>query len=96
MESRLSELFKKEDDYEILEKLKGKALEQKTYKALFPYFAHLKEKGAFRILCDNYVTEDSGTGVVHQAPYFGEDDYRYNSFNYIQICFCLYLIILDK
>lgn len=32
--------------------------------------------GAFRVLNDNYVTADSGTGVVHQAPYFGEDDYR--------------------
>lgn len=31
---------------------------------------------AFRIVCDDYVTEDSGTGIVHQAPYFGEDDYR--------------------
>ena len=30
------------------------------------------EQGAFRILCDNYVTRDSGTGVVHQAPGFGE------------------------
>ena len=36
----------------------------------------MKSKGAFRVLCDGYVTADSGTGVVHQAPYFGEDDYR--------------------
>lgn len=33
-------------------------------------------RGAFRVLSDGYVTEESGTGVVHQAPYFGEDDYR--------------------
>lgn len=32
----------------------------------------MKEKGAFKVCCDNYVTEESGTGVVHQAPYFGE------------------------
>ena len=32
----------------------------------------VKERGGFRILLDTYVTEDSGTGVVHQAPYFGE------------------------
>ncbi|CAF2183810.1 unnamed protein product [Rotaria magnacalcarata] len=44
------------------------------YTPLFPYFANVK--AAFRILCDDYVTEDRGTGVVHQAPYFGEDDYR--------------------
>ena len=31
----------------------------------------MKSQGAFRILCDAYVTDDSGTGVVHQAPYFG-------------------------
>ena len=32
----------------------------------------MKERGAFKVLCDTYVTEESGTGVVHQAPYFGE------------------------
>lgn len=31
---------------------------------------------AFRVLTDSYVTDESGTGIVHQAPYFGEDDYR--------------------
>ena len=36
----------------------------------------MKSHGAFHILTDGYVTEESGTGVVHQAPYFGEDDYR--------------------
>ena len=36
----------------------------------------LKSAGAFRVLTDTYVTEESGTGIVHQAPYFGEDDYR--------------------
>ncbi|KAG8225441.1 hypothetical protein J437_LFUL004441 [Ladona fulva] len=41
-----------------------------------PYYHQLKTKGAFSILNDGYVTEESGTGVVHQAPYFGEDDYR--------------------
>lgn len=33
-------------------------------------------EGAFRVLVDEYVTAESGTGVVHQAPYFGEDDNR--------------------
>jgi len=36
----------------------------------------MKERGGFRILLDTYVTEDSGTGVVHQAPYFGEVCHR--------------------
>lgn len=39
------------------------------------YFQY-KEKGAFRVLTDGYVTQDSGVGIVHQAPYFGADDFR--------------------
>nr|CAB3255140.1 isoleucine--tRNA ligase, cytoplasmic [Phallusia mammillata] len=76
MEARLVALYKNEKEYDILEKFLGETLLGKTYKPLFPYFAHMKETGAFRILCDGYVTSDSGTGVVHQAPFFGADDYR--------------------
>lgn len=61
---------------QVLSKFPGKELENKTYMPLFPYFAHFKKRGAFRVLCDGYVRADSGTGVVHQAPAFGEDDYR--------------------
>ena len=67
MEARLISLFKTEDEYEVLAKYKGIDLKNKGYKPLFSYFAHLKEKGAFRVLCDTYVTEESGTGVVHQV-----------------------------
>lgn len=35
-----------------------------------------QETTGFKVLVDTYVTEDSGTGIVHQAPYFGEDDHR--------------------
>ena len=35
-----------------------------------------KAAGAFKVLCDGYVSAESGTGIVHQAPYFGEDDFR--------------------
>jgi isoleucyl-tRNA synthetase len=76
MEARLAELFKKEEDYTVLAKMKGSDLKGLTYKPLFPYFANMKEQGAFRVLNDTYVTESAGTGVVHQAPYFGEDDNR--------------------
>ncbi|KAF4524980.1 hypothetical protein B566_EDAN011908 [Ephemera danica] len=76
MEARLEILFKNEDQYEILEKMLGSTLKGKRYKPILPYFAHLKEKGGFQVLTDGYVTEESGTGIVHQAPYFGEDDYR--------------------
>ncbi|KAG0423228.1 hypothetical protein HPB47_000979 [Ixodes persulcatus] len=76
MESRLEALFKKPEEYTVLASFKGRTLSGKKYEPIFPYFAKLKEKGAFRVLCDGYVTEESGTGVVHQAPYFGEDDFR--------------------
>ncbi|EKE42334.1 hypothetical protein ENUP19_0071G0009 [Entamoeba nuttalli] len=58
----------------IIEKMKGKDLVGKTYVPLFPYFKDLK--GCFRVVADDYVQNDSGTGIVHQAPGFGEDDYR--------------------
>lgn len=45
------------------------------YVPLFDYFSELNDM-AFKVVCDNYVTDDSGTGVVHCAPAFGEDDYR--------------------
>ncbi|XP_071961257.1 isoleucine--tRNA ligase, cytoplasmic-like [Antedon mediterranea] len=76
MEARLGALFKKEAEYEIIGKFKGSTLKGKKYKPLFNYFIELKKTGAFKICNDTYVTEDSGTGVVHQAAYFGADDYR--------------------
>jgi isoleucyl-tRNA synthetase len=42
---------------------------------LFDFFLELQDT-AFRVIADNYVTDDSGTGVVHCAPAFGEDDHR--------------------
>ena len=75
MESRLSEIFKNETEYEIISKFKGKTLAGKKYVPLFPYYKD-DFPNAFKICLDSYVTADSGTGVVHQAPYFGADDYR--------------------
>uniref|UniRef100_A0A1I7XDQ3 Isoleucine--tRNA ligase n=1 Tax=Heterorhabditis bacteriophora TaxID=37862 RepID=A0A1I7XDQ3_HETBA len=48
---------------------------QKYFGGFFPKLNHkiVKERGAFRILCNSFVTTDQGTGVVHQAPYFGEN-----------------------
>ncbi len=42
----------------------------------FPFFAHLKEKGAFKTWNGDFVTTEDGTGIVHIAPGFGEDDYN--------------------
>jgi isoleucyl-tRNA synthetase len=67
MKARLPALYPKEDEYSIIETFKGSTLKDKGYEPIFNYFAEHKKKGAFRILCDTYVTEDSGTGVVHQV-----------------------------
>ena len=61
-----------EGHYEILEHYTGKELEYKEYEPLFP-FVELKKK-AYYVTCDTYVTLTDGTGVVHIAPAFGEDD----------------------
>jgi isoleucyl-tRNA synthetase len=63
-------------DFRIIREFKGSELVGRTYQPLFPYFTQLKKEGAFCIVSDDYVTTDSGTGVVHQAPAFGEDDFR--------------------
>ena len=59
--------------YEIEKTMKGKDLVGKRYTSLFDYF---KSDAFFQVVSDKYVTDDAGTGVVHQAPAFGEDDYR--------------------
>uniref|UniRef100_A0A3B3YUM3 Isoleucine--tRNA ligase, cytoplasmic n=1 Tax=Poecilia mexicana TaxID=48701 RepID=A0A3B3YUM3_9TELE len=67
------------------EEFPGKDLKGKKYKPLFHYFSKCAEKGAFQVVTDNYVKEEEGTGVVHQAPYFGADDYRVcTEYNIIQ------------
>jgi isoleucyl-tRNA synthetase len=60
---------------EILSHTKGSELLGKRYTPLFDYFANLGEKGAFRVIHSGHVTLDAGTGVVHIAPAFGEDDF---------------------
>lgn len=76
MEARIDSLFKKEEEYIILEKFPGLKLKGEKYEPIFPYFQEQGAHGAFQVLADEYVTQDSGTGVVHMAPYFGADDYR--------------------
>lgn len=59
----------------ILKECKGSELVGETYEPLFPYFADLKEKGAFKVVTADYVGSEEGVGIVHTAPAFGEDDY---------------------
>ena len=64
-------------EYEILERYTGKELEHKEYEPLYECAAQVAEKQrkkGFYVTCDTYVTLTDGTGVVHIAPAFGEDD----------------------
>ena len=74
--ARLSTIFKKPEQYEIVAEFKGDALKGVSYEPIFPYFADKRAEGAFRVLNDDYVTTDDGTGLVHIAPAYGEDDFR--------------------
>ena len=75
-EARLPVYFKKPEQYEIVEKFKGDYLKGWEYEPLFGYFADKRVAGAFRVLNDGYVTTADGTGLVHIAPAYGEDDFR--------------------
>ncbi len=63
-------------DFAVKARLKGQELAGRSYEPLFPYFAGERDNGAFVVVTDGYVTTDEGTGLVHQAPAFGEDDRR--------------------
>ena len=62
-------------DYEVLERMKGSDLEYREYEPLYPVVPAPKEKGWY-VMCDPYVTIEDGTGIVHIARAFGEDDNR--------------------
>ena len=63
-------------ELEVVSRCLGRDLVGRRYAPIFPYFRAEAARGAFVVLSDDYVTVDSGTGIVHQAPAFGEDDYR--------------------
>lgn len=73
-EARLCAYYKKPEQYEKLVSLKGADLVGLTYEPIFPTFADTP--GAFRVLNDGFVSTEDGTGFVHIAPAFGEDDFR--------------------
>lgn len=72
--------FKDKKEYEVIKEVKGKELEGKKYEPLFDYFKN--SKNAFQFILGDFVTPEDGTGIVHTAPAFGEEDYevckRYN------------------
>ncbi len=85
--ARLSSYYKDESDYEIIYTKKGSDFVGCRYEPLFPYYAQLSDpekceelsgqkctEGAFRMFNADYVSTEDGTGIVHIAPAFGEDD----------------------
>ncbi len=85
--ARLSSYYKDENGYKIIYEKKGTEFSGSTYEPLFNYFAYLAdpakcseeskqkcEKGAFRVFNADFVSTEDGTGIVHTAPGFGEDD----------------------
>lgn len=63
-----------EGDYEIIEEIKGRKLENIEYDPLFSFIK--PDKKAWYVILGDFVTTEEGTGIVHTAPAFGEDDYR--------------------
>ncbi len=73
--ARLGAHYKTADDYAIISEFKGSDLKGKRYRPLFPYFAHRASLGAFRVILEENVSVEDGTGLVHSAPAFGEMDF---------------------
>ncbi len=65
-----------EGEYEVLEEMKGADLEYTEYEQLMPFVEPSDGKKAFFVVCADYVSTTDGTGIVHIAPAFGEDDYN--------------------
>ncbi|KFX95488.1 hypothetical protein V490_03838 [Pseudogymnoascus sp. VKM F-3557] len=77
LEALLKTLYKdpKKAKFKVVEKIKGKDMLGWKYEPLFPYFYKEFKDFGFQVLNDTYVSADSGTGIVHQAPAYGEEDY---------------------
>jgi len=72
--ARVSAYYKNEEDYVIAAEMKGSEIAGHKYEPLFPYFEG--RENCFQVLQNDFVTTDDGTGIVHMAPAFGENDYR--------------------
>jgi len=82
------EAIRKQKSLEVISEHAGSELVGKKYEPLMPYFSELEAEGAFVVVADNYVTTEAGTGIVHQAPAFGEDDFRVLKANGITVLVC--------
>ncbi|KAL5339863.1 tRNA synthetases class I-domain-containing protein [Aspergillus crustosus] len=78
LEALLRTLYKdpKKAKFKIVQRFKGSDMKDWKYQPLFNYFYDSFKEHGFRVLNAAYVTAEDGTGIVHQAPSFGEDDYK--------------------
>ncbi|MBQ8671787.1 MAG: isoleucine--tRNA ligase [Alphaproteobacteria bacterium] len=74
--ARLGSYKKQLENATQIATIKGSDLLGMSYEPMFPYFANLKDKGAFKVLSGEFVSTEDGTGVVHIAPGFGQDDFE--------------------
>ena len=74
-EARLATYFPKPGTCTLVQRYTGRDLVGRGYRPVFPYFAEHKRYAAFRLIAADYVTTEDGTGIVHIAPAFGEDDF---------------------
>ena len=72
--ARVAHYFSDEASYEVVATYTGEQLAGHAYRPIFDDFA--SQAGAFKILSDAFVSTEDGTGIVHMAPAYGEDDYR--------------------
>ena len=74
-DNALARFYSSNDQYTVEQTLSGKELCGRSYQPLFP-FADRTDDKSFRVLTADFVNTDEGTGIVHLAPAFGEDDYQ--------------------
>ncbi|MBT4286934.1 MAG: isoleucine--tRNA ligase [Deltaproteobacteria bacterium] len=68
--------FGRDAEIEFIGDCLGKDLEGKSYEPILPYYEDFKTQGAFKVLLGDHATTEAGTGIVHTAPSFGEDDFQ--------------------
>ncbi len=73
--ARLGHYYRDESEYAVIDTMTGRDLEGLYYEPLFPFFADVDSTDAFKVHVGEFVTTEEGTGIVHVAPGFGEDDY---------------------
>jgi isoleucyl-tRNA synthetase len=76
LKNRLSAYWPKEESYEFVREFLGQDLHEVEYEPFFNFYQDTAGSNAFKVYGTNYVLHDTGTGAVHTAPAFGEDDFH--------------------